>query len=468
MHACNIMNLNASPTVRNLPTKSALIVNPIFAGAGDHSTGLKVKTCFETMGYLTQLFPIELSTCTENDEGLCSRAIAQTEQLILDDHSRSVIKAKPLVVITPLNKLYCAPVEFVFATIKKHIRLVKNRLLIINEMGYQPSRGEIALFQNFLKSLKFRHVVECTLGFDKSQTHIGYMKLPDSELADIEQNHQSGIKKFCDSLNIDINIKNDLIFFSYLSSGKKLTCSLNFIKNSWLEAQALDENHHQKSSHYVFILRHCLPVMADWLADDLIKWEYSPYHITGAKVRIFTLVNNQLEPHGLNENSTDGPSINIYLVYQSIPTSVFRYFIRLSILGSMTGDNSFCEYLSIKGSLPYYEIQPWKSEFVKEWWKQADTTGIDHLKTYYQARCFGNYQPMDEQVSSSHYLSMTEIDKDSPGGKEIMTERETVALVKEITRRKHEFEDTMLSQDARLTIQALCRPAERSFYPSLR
>ena len=47
-----------------------------------------------------------------------------------------------------------------------------------------------------------------------------------------------------------------------------------------------------------------------------------------------------------------------------------------------------------------------------------------------------------------------------------MTEQETVALVKEITRRKNKFEATMLAQDARISIQALCRSLSPG--PSLR
>ena len=185
------MNSPDFSTSRNgiQPAQSVLIINPINAGGGDRSTGLKVKTCFETMGFLTKLLPVELPAEIANVLELCDRVIAQTEPLILDDHTRTIIKSKPLVVITPLNKLFCTPVKSVFDTINRHIRLEKDKLLIINEMAYQAAEKSIALFSHFLKSLNFRHVKEYTLGFDKLQAQIGYMKLPDSELADIKQNH---------------------------------------------------------------------------------------------------------------------------------------------------------------------------------------------------------------------------------------------------------------------------------------
>ena len=464
-NAFNLMNLLNFPALRDrlMPVGSALIINPIYAGGGDRSTGLKVRACLETMGFITQLLPIELPL-EINIYELCDRAIVQTERLILDDHSRSVIKAKPLVVITPLNKSYCRPVKSILATIGRHIRLTSDRLLVINEMGYYSGEDGTALFQTFLKSTRFRHVKECTLGFDSSQEQIGYMRLPDSELAEIEHNHQTGIDKFCDSLNIDINTENSLLFFSYLSTDAPLKCALNFIRNSSIEIQAVDENHQKKAFHYVFVLRNAPEKMADRLADDLIRLQDSQFYQPGQRVRIFHLANDRLELDKSSENKPDGHSINIYLVRQTIPMSVFRYFIRLSILGAMTGDNSFSEYLSIKGSLPYYEIQIWKSRFVRGLWQLADETGIDHLRAFYQARCFGEYLPPDNKGAPEHYHAMTMIDRDdldSCKGQKAMTEHEAVALVKQITRRKHEFEATLLAQDARKVIQAICRPVRR-------
>ena len=445
-----------------MPAGSALIINPIYAGGGDRSTGLKVKACLETMGLITQLLPIELPVEIDNIYELCDRAIVQTERLILDDHSRSVIKAKPLVVITPLNKTYCLPVKSILATIGRHIRLVSDRLLVINEMGYYSGENGAALFQTFLKSTRFRHVKECTLGFDRSEEQIGYMRLPDSELAEIEHNHHTGIDKFCDSLNIDINTENSLLFFSYLSSGAPLKCALNFIRNSSIEIQAVDDNHLHKAFHYVFVLRNAPDTIANELANDLIRLQDSQFYQPGKRVRIFHLANDRLELDKSSENKPDGHSMNIYLVRQTLPMPVFRYFIRLSSLGAMTGDNSFSEYLSIKNSLPYYEIQIWKSQFVRGWWRLADETGIDHLKAFYQARCFGEYLPPDKKGKPQHYLAMTRINRDDSGVDQgAMTEHEAVALVKQITRRKHEFEATLLAQDARRVIQAICRPVRR-------
>ena len=456
------MNLPDFATIRNgiQPAQSVLIINPINAGGGDRSTGLKVKTCFEAMGFLTKLLPVKLPAEIENILELCDRVIAQTEPLILDDQTRAIIKSKPLVVITPLNKLFCTPVKSVFDTINRHIRLEKDKLLIINEMAYQAGEKSLSLFSHFLKSLNFRHVQEYTLGFDKLQAQIGYMKLPDSEVADIKQNHQAGIKKFLDGLKIDINIENNLVFFSYLSSGTPLMCALNFIQNSMIEVQAVDENHQKKGLHYVFVVREDPDgTLADWLNHHLAISKGSPFFINGTSVCIFRFANNQLKPEleTFKKDRPTGRRINIYLVDQHIPMPLFRYFIALSTLGAMTGDNSFWEYLSIKKSLPYYEIQHWKSEFVKGWWQMADASGIPHLKGFYQARCFGDYRPVDEFYSPHHCLGMTQITQDSPDGKKEMTEQETVALIKEITRRKHEFEAGMLAQDARLSIQELCQ-----------
>ena len=459
------MNLLNFPALRDrfMPTGSALIINPIYAGGGDRSTGLKVRACLQTMGFNTQLLPIELPPDINICE-LCDRAIIQTERLILDERTRSVIKAKPLVVITPLNKSTCRAVKSILATIGRHLRLTSDRLLVINEMGYCADDNATTLFQSFLNSTRFRHVKECTLGFDSAQEQIGYMRLPDSELAEIEHNHQTGIDKFCDSLNIDINTENSLLFFSYLSSGEPLMCALNFIRNSSIEIQAVDENHQHKAFHYVFVLRDAPEEMADRLADELIRSPDSQFYIPGQRVRIFHLANDRLELDKSSENKPDGHSMNIYLARQTLPMSVFRYFIRLSSLGAMTGDNSFSEYLSIKGSLPYYEIQIWKSKFVRGLWQMADKSGINHLKGFYQARCFGEYLPPDKKGIPQHYLAMTRIDRgdsDSDKDQGAMTEHEAVALVKQITRRKHEFEAKLLAQDARKIIQSICRPVRR-------
>ena len=100
MNACNLMNLLNFSTVRNgiQPAQSVLVINPINAGGGDHSTGLKVKACLETMGFLTKLLPVKLPPEIEIHE-LCNRAIAQTEQLVLDDHTRSIIKSNYCLVL---------------------------------------------------------------------------------------------------------------------------------------------------------------------------------------------------------------------------------------------------------------------------------------------------------------------------------------------------------------------------------
>ena len=384
--------------------------------------------------------------------------------------------------------------------------------------------------RSFLEGLSFNSIEDRCLGFDQSKNQIGYMKMPDQELTKIDKHYKPGIKLFCDSFNIDIDTENHAFFFSYLSSDDSISLmeSILFLRNSLIEYEAslppkkLNDGyfgkfkasvvlhvHHYLQQFYSYMTgedhqillpgqiqeRHCRPaeVQASNLsnASETLNYLFVYRNDFTAMIKYFVYVLKELNSlnkdtvsiyHHINgtskhifstpitscpEHSANDRHINIHFINQIIPKSIFWYFIRLSTSGIMTGDNSLSEYMSIKNSLPYYEIQHWKSDFVNDLWEKAEDSGIKDLKSYYQARCTGlHVQTVIEGEEKAEYYDrhlfyFEEMSADFS----ILTldsnpkpRKEAVRRVREVLKRKKDFEKKFILQDARRNIAKLFNP----------
>jgi len=77
---------------------------------------------------------------------------------------------------------------------------------------------------------------------------------------------------------------------------------------------------------------------------------------------------------------TGNRQINI-VVTESLPKNIFEDFMCLADSGMISGDQSLSEYLSLKNTVPYYDMPPWKEGVANGLIKHAKKYGTEDTMT---------------------------------------------------------------------------------------
>lgn len=76
-----------------------------------------------------------------------------------------------------MPKYQWTDIKQVFDILQKHVSLVRDKLVIINELAYRGSEKDNEECRSFLEGLSFNSIEDRCLGFDQSKNQIGYMSL---------------------------------------------------------------------------------------------------------------------------------------------------------------------------------------------------------------------------------------------------------------------------------------------------
>lgn len=302
-----------------------------------------------------------------------------------------------LVFIAPFS--FCNP-KVLIQAFKNNVLINENTKVVMIDEIEAHSQYSFCNYKDEFEKIGIKHVYEEKLGF--GENCIGYLPIKKSEQIAIKQQSKIALEKLFDSFNLNVDVSAHY-YVSYLNSDIKLTGSQIFIINTLLE---LKEN--PSSVNYFFCLGKgnwesdvekmskgacdILPVLEE--LDEDVANKFSKLNIILADIYKNKIFYTELQ----NRQKESGIPINmIFMNSKQMPKNIWHNFIAMSKSGIMTGDQSLCDYLSIKEEMPFYEMRNWKWPLRQSLIDCAEKFGGEKLKEYVQTKFFGRMLP-DEHI----------------------------------------------------------------------
>ncbi len=300
-------------------------------------------------------------------------------------------------------------------------------------------------YKNHFKEIDIERIYEEKLRF--GENCIGYLPIEKLECSAIKKRSKADLERLFDSFNLNIDW-NAHYYISYLNSDIKITASQVFITNTLCE---LKEN--PSAINYIFSLG-----KGDWKSDvkkisekacdilPMLKEIDKDIANKFSKLSIILVdtYKNKIFPTKLqNWGREDGIPINIiFMNSKHMPKNIWHDFIAISKSGIMTGDQSLCDYLSIKKEMPFYEMQNWKVPLRKSLIDSAETFGGEELKEYMKTKIFGRMPPygnISYQIVS-HSMLNDKLKKDFKKFGEFLSQRiANDAIEAHLNKKKYHF-----------------------------
>lgn len=253
-------------------------------------------------------------------------------------------------------------------------------------------------YKELFGKIGIEHIYEEKLGF--GENCIGYLPLEEAEINAIQQQSKVALQNVFDSFNLTID-PSAYYYISYLNSDIKITASQVFVANTLCELQGKPS-----SINYIFSLgvgdwdRNVARIsegVYDFLSDCKTKQEnrdiadkFSKLSTVLVDVHKNKVIHKELQNWEGNKNT---PINIIFMNSGRMPKNIWHNFIAIAKSGIMTGDQSLCDYLSIKKELPFYEMRNWKWPLRESLINSAEKFGNKELKEYVKTRIFGRMPP---------------------------------------------------------------------------
>lgn len=374
--------------------REVVIINPTYNGNGDFELAKKLEQLIASKGLQTTTISLKHNgnvSCIDNYENILGKQKKRESNFV---------------VVAPFS--FCSP-ETLIKIFKDNINFREKELkvMMIDEIQ-AASQYSFNAYKDQFQKIGVKHVHEEKLGFGKDC--IGYLPIEESECMTINQRSKTELKKMFDSFNLNIDFS-AYYYVSYLSSTIKVTASQVFIINTLCE---LKEN--PSSVNYIFSLGE-----GDWESDvkriakgvcsilsDLEDFDKDlARKFSKLNVILIDVYKNQTLHTQLQNRKEKGIPINmIFMNSKQMPKNVWHNFIAVSKSGVMTGDQSLCDYLSIKKEMPFYEMQHWKWPLRQSLIDNAEEFGGKELKEYVETKIFGRMPPYGDIFSQFVNRSM--------------------------------------------------------------
>ncbi|MGL5263675.1 MAG: hypothetical protein ACRDAI_03740 [Candidatus Rhabdochlamydia sp.] len=357
--------------------KDVVIINPTLPdGQGDYELARKLQKLISSKG---------LQVVTRS---LAKINIYHYESIL---GKQEKLKSD-FIIIAPFG--FCLPETLTKAFEDNVIINEKTKVVMINEI--EADSYAFNCYKRCFEKIDVKHVYEEKLGFGKNG--IGYIPLEKSECTAIEKRAKNELENLLDSFNLHID-SSAHYYVSYLNSDIKAEVSQLFILKTLHE---LREN--PSAINYIFSLgqgnwKSDVEKISTWARDVVyllrdqnedIANKFSKLNLLILDVYKNKIFNKELE----NWKTEGGIPINvIFMNSKHMPKNIWHDFIAISKSGMMTGDQSFCDYLSIKKEMPFYEMRNWKWPLRQSLIDNAEKMGGKELKEYVRARIIGRIPP---------------------------------------------------------------------------
>ena len=205
-----------------------------------------------------------------------------------------------------------------------------------------------------------------------------------------QERAESEIIKLLDSYNFDLSEKQNL-YIGYMNSKTPNTSAQVFVSNTLNE----DFNNELNSNYVLVFGTNHYSTRTQGIIESILSLESTkmginnPEMFSEANMSYFYSETGEVN-HLSKIIGTGKRKVNVILT-KSLPRNIFLDLIHLSKSGMTTGDQSLCEYISLKKELPYYDKEPYKQPLVdniKDMAKKHDVN--NQLQNKLDERIVGN------------------------------------------------------------------------------
>lgn len=368
----------------NFHGRDIVIINPVSEGGGDRAMANKIANIALGENCRVSICSVDI----KNPDNLLFNHLS-----LRDNHTCNISEFnKPIFIVAPIVIFRKSQLKGLLQKICETHQFPKQDIILIEEMDLPPlSQKKIPLFEKALKEIGFQNISTNRLGF--SEGAIGYLPTDEQTITAVRQRFEGELAKIIDSYNMSLT-KESRYHLAYISSQSWISGTQVYIANSLTET--MDD---PRDINFIMVLRelesnHSL-ALAEKL-DGLLMEKNDQFDFPSlfAKARLFFINSNS----GVIENQltlTGAGKRNLNIVItNNLPKNIFEDFMCLAHSGMASGDQSFSEYLSLKGEMPYYDMQPWKVSMVQA----VKNLAGDELKDYIAQKIVGKIPYTGETV----------------------------------------------------------------------
>lgn len=414
---------------KDISARDVVIINPYCEGGGDEALAKKIANIALDEGCRVTIYSFNTSIFNGGDENIKHQNYALQHE---EPHDISQLN-NPLFIIAPVGIASVDILEKHIESICEKFSFSRNDAVIIEEMDILTIPGkELTHYAAMLKEKGFTHVSVNSLGFGDGA--IGYIPTDEKIISQIQNRFENQLTKLLDSYNISLSSENSY-HLGYISSNCCHSGSQVFITNTLSETIEDDRN-----AIFIMSIRQLNDISAPLIADgiaDILQAKDDEFNIPSlfSKATV-TVINSE---SGDVENSKEvigygKKKVNIILT-NKLPKNIYDNFLLLADTGMSSGDQSLSEYLSVKGTLPYYDLQPWKQPLMSAIKKSADV----ELQRYLDTKFIGQLPFTGEKIYS------------------LIPDIQRGALSPELLIKKNEFDKNLASKIATPHIKAIIR-----------
>jgi len=371
--------------------RDVVIINPYSKGSGDEALAKKIANIALDEGCRVTISPLD--ALSENSSSNNHNQKYQSYS-IQDESPHNISNlTNPLFIIAPVSIASITDIEQHLINMCEKFNFPRKDAIIIEEMDLLTGKDRaLENYDAMLKKIGFANVSVNRLGFGDGA--IGYIPTDEKTINDIKGRFEGELIRLLDSYNASLSSDNSY-HLGYISSDCIISGTQVFIGNTLCETMA-DE----RDATFIMSLREFnpsrTPVLIEGLTYILTSKDNIDYPSLFSKAAITVINPDSGNVEKSMEIRGEGTKrINIILT-EKLPKNIYEDFLLLADTGMTSGDQSLGEYLTLKGTLPYYDMQPWKYPMMKE----IKKSGGPELSDYLDKKFIGRMPFSGERIYS--------------------------------------------------------------------
>jgi len=374
--AINDLNYNGS-SLKSIRGRDVIIVNPCCEGGGDYALAKKIANIALDEGCRVTIASIDVveKRGNINSDGYQSYSLQHD---VVHDISKL---SNPVFIIAPLSIADINKLKNSLQEMCDKFNFHSQDALLIEEMDVLVTkRKELSHYELMLRDIGFSNVSANRLGFDEGS--IGYIPIDEKTISEIKYRFEGELIRLLDSYNMSLSAESRY-HLGYISSDCFGIGSQVYIANTLCETHDDEQNAifimslRQASMKNMSIVTKAI-INAISSQDNDMGIDY-PSLFSRASISVVDSDDGCVK---ICEKviGTGTKQVQIVLV-KKMPKNIYDDFLLLADTGMMSGDQSLSDYLTLKGTLPYYDMQPWKYPLVESIKKLAGDELESHLDT---------------------------------------------------------------------------------------
>jgi len=368
------LNFNNS-SLRDVRGRDVIIINPCCEGGGDYALAKKIANIALDEGCRVTI--VSIDTLEGQDYSVSEKL--QSYSLQYDKtHDISQLH-NPLFIISPLSIANIDKLKNSLKAMFERFNLLPQDALLIEEMDILIHKDKtLNNYELMLKDIGFHKVTANRLGFDEGA--IGYIPTDEKTIGEIKDRFKYELMRLFDSYNMSFS-RESSYHLGYISSDCYSTGAQIYIANTLCEIR--DD---ERCANFIMSLRqinmnniHVVTKAITTIISSRDSDMAIDYSSLFSKATISVIDSDDGSVKVCEEVIGTGiKDVRIILVNR-LPKNIYDDFLLLADTGMMSGDQSLSDYLTLKGTLPYYDMQPWKYPLVQSIKKLAGDGLDDYL-----------------------------------------------------------------------------------------